>query len=160
MKNTTDRLKDRVLSFPSGKTYEQILLTHIHAHPVKKGFPKQPTEYVMFREKGGKMDRLFRVAKTIDLYISDILSEVNLKQRMDASDADRIRRYVFERKQQSGFKYLNEYPYRFYILETTSELCPPIIKSPNIQGYCYYKWQEVIDRCKHGESSTRIEAKA
>lgn len=148
MRSSTDRQRDRVLSFPSGETYEQILLTHIHAHPVKKGFPKEPTEYVMFRQKGGKMDCLFRVAKTIDIYISDVLSEGSLNQGVDATDAERIQRYVFERKQRRGFKYFDEYPYRFYLLEVYSELCPPIIKSPNIQGYCYYKWQDVVDRCK------------
>lgn len=150
MKNSTDRQKDRVLSFPSGGTYEQILLTHIHAHPIKRGFPKEPTEYVMFRKKGGIMDRLFRVSKTIDLYISDILDGDALDQRVDTSDMERIHRYVFERKQRFGFKFLNEYPYRFYLLEMSSELIPPIIKSPNIQGYCYYKWQDVIDRCRDG----------
>ena len=120
MKSSTDSQKDRILSFSSGGTYEQILLTHIHAHPVKKGFPKEPTEYVMFRQKGGKMDCLFRVAKTIDLYISDVLSEGILNKNMDTTDTERIQRYVFERKQGHGFKYFDEYPYRFYLLEIYS----------------------------------------
>ena len=83
-----------------------------------------------------------------DIYISDVLSEGSLNQGVDATDAERIQRYVFERKQRRGFKYFDEYPYRFYLLEIYFELFPPIIKSPNIQGYCYYKWQDVVDRCK------------
>ena len=44
----------RIISFPAGKTYEHILHTSVHAHPIKRGFPKEPTSYVMFRKSGGE----------------------------------------------------------------------------------------------------------
>ena len=56
----------RIISFPAGKTYEHILHTSVHAHPIKRGFPKEPTSYVMFRKSGGEMEYLFRVKKTWD----------------------------------------------------------------------------------------------
>ena len=64
----------RIISFPAGKTYEHILHTSVHAHPIKRGFPKEPTSYVMFRKSGGEMEYLFRVKKTVDFYIQDLLS--------------------------------------------------------------------------------------
>ena len=43
-----------------------------------------------------------------------------------------------------GFKYLTVYPYRFYLLEKAGILSPPLVRTPNIQGYCFYKQEDVI----------------
>jgi hypothetical protein len=50
----------------------------------------------------------------------------------------------FRRKDLFGFKYLTEYPYRFYLLEKAGILSPPLVRTPNIQGYCFYKQEDVI----------------
>ena len=134
----------RIISFPAGKTYEHILHTSVHAHPIKRGFPKEPTSYVMFRKSGGEMEYLFRVKKTVDFYIQDLLSGTVSLSGIDNAELEQIKTYVLERKDLFGFKYLTEYPYRFYILEKAGILSPPLVRTPNIQGYCFYKQEDVI----------------
>ena len=85
----------RIISFPAGKTYEHILHTSVHAHPIKRGFPKEPTSYVMFRKSGGEMEYLFRVKKTVDFYIQDLLSGTVSLSGIDNAELEQIKTYVF-----------------------------------------------------------------
>ena len=118
----------RIISFPAGKTYEHILHTSVHAHPIKRGFPKEPTSYVMFRKSGGEMEYLFRVKKTVDFYIQDLLSGTVSLSGIDNAELEQIKTYVLERK----------------LLEKAGILSPPLVRTPNIQGYCFYKQEDVI----------------
>ena len=95
----------RIISFPAGKTYEHILHTSVHAHPIKRGFPKEPTSYVMFRKSGGEMEYLFRVKKTVDFYIQDLLSGTVSLSGIDNAELEQIKTYVLERKDLFGFNY-------------------------------------------------------
>lgn len=138
-----------ILSFPAGKSYELIIRTNTHAHPLKRGYPTESTSYVMFRKSGGEMDCLFRVKKTVDLYIRDILSDCVSPYKLDSSDFQRIKAYVSKQNSLFGFRYTSEHPYRFYLLESAGSFSSPIVKRPNIQGYCYYKLEDVIDRLQN-----------
>lgn len=138
-----------ILSFPAGKSYELIIRTNTHAHPLKRGYPTESTYYVMFRKSGGEMDFLFRVKKTVDLYIRDILSGCVSPYKLDSPDLHQIKEYVSERNNLFGFRYSFEHPYRFYLLESAGRFSSPIVKRPNIQGYCYYKLEDVIDRLQN-----------
>ena len=122
----------RIISFPAGKTYEHILHTSVHAHPIKRGFPKEPTSYVMFRKSGGEMEYLFRVKKTVDFYIQDLLSGTVSLSGIDNAELEQIKTYVLERKDLFG------------LLEKAGILSPPLVRTPNIQGYCFYKQEDVI----------------
>lgn len=93
----------RIISFPAGKTYEHILNTSVHAHPIKRGFPKEPTSYVMFWKSCGEMEYLFRVKKTVNLYIQNLLSGTVSLSRIDNPELEQIRKYVLERKDLFGF---------------------------------------------------------
>lgn len=137
---------NRIISFPAGKSYELIMHTNTHAHSVKRGYPKESTSFVMFRKSGGEMDCLFRVIKTVDLYIRDILSECVSPYNLDSPDFQQIKAYVSERKDLFGFRYTSEYPYRFYLLEKVGDLSSPIVRSPNIQGYCYYNLEDILNQ--------------
>ena len=65
MKNIIDSER-RVVSFASSKTYDLVRWTHIHAHPLRRGFPNEPSRYLMVRATGVISHELFVVENYVD----------------------------------------------------------------------------------------------
>ena len=133
---STSTNNSQIISFPAGKTYSYIIHTEIHAHPVKKGFPPESPEFAVFRKKGGVMECLFRVLKTVDLN-PERMKILSAPSGIKEEEEQRIRNYIAERNENFKFAWKEEYLYRFYILEKICDLNPPVIKSPNLQSYYY-----------------------
>lgn len=133
---TTDDF-NRITSFSCGPTYDIVTSTLVHAHPVKRGFPKYPTRWIMVRAKGGISEAVYEVEKTIECYPEEI-------DQLDSEYRERIKRYADTRRASYGFA-TKDKPYRFYVLKVAYELNPPFVMQPNIQGYKYYELDEVIN---------------
>ena len=56
-----------IVSFSCGGTYDLVMETNVHAHPLKSGFPSKVSRYLMVRATGGVSEDLFEVEDTIDL---------------------------------------------------------------------------------------------
>ena len=124
----------RIVSFSCGPTYDLVKSTCVHAHPVKNGFPKNPTKWLMIRKNGGISEEVFEVVTTIDSWPDEV--------RNLTSYRDMIVRYADSRKRSYGFE-TKDKPYRFYILKKAFDLNPPYIMQPNLQGYRYYELDEI-----------------
>ena len=144
MKNRIDG-EHRVVSFAGSKTYELVRRTHIHAHPLKRGFPNEPSRYLMVRATGGISHELFVVENYVDF---NPIADDQLECYKNMSFYDRLREYVVSRRDGFGF---NSAPqtYRFYILKPILSFDPCFVLKPNTQGYLYYpieQFEAVINR--------------
>ena len=128
---------NRIISFPCGPTYDLVTSTLVHAHPVKFGFPKYPTRWIMVRKKGGISEAIYEVMKTIDCFPDEV-------DQIDSEYKERIKKYVDTRRYSFGFE-TKDKPYRFYILKKAFELNPPYVMEPNLRSYKYYELEEILD---------------
>ena len=125
--------KNKIVSFPCGKTYDFARLTLVHAHAVNRTsrYPKKPSEYVMLRDKGksgGVSKCLYRVVKAVKMN-----PDADFPEGVMLSDSERkrISSYISYRQEKLKKAFEHDDPYRFYLLEEYCKLEPPYIISPN-----------------------------
>lgn len=128
-----------IISFASGKTYDLVRETHIHAHPVKRGFPTSASEYLMVRGTGGISHELFKVKTVLEFNPEDT---EYLHSLASAAYYDRLEQYIRTRETEFGFSNAPS-PYRFYVLEAVFHFDPPYKLEPNIQGYTYFSFEQL-----------------
>lgn len=133
--DVTIEVNNPIVSFSCGDTYDLVMETDVHAHPIKAGYPSKVSRYLMVRAQGGKTDCLYRVTDTVDLnpLDSDLVNDLSDKK---------IKTYINKRKKSFGFKYA-PMPYRFYVMERIHEFEPPFILTPNPQGFKYLSFDEI-----------------
>ena len=136
-KSITD---NRIISFSCGPTYDLVRSTQIHAHPIKKGFPDNACRYLMVRATGGISQEIFEVVDLVELNPLDKKAIEGLKDR---PFFDRLESYINERKIDYGFKSA-PLKYRFYILNSIYTFNPVYKREPNIQGYEYLSFDQLV----------------
>ena len=123
----------RVVSVPAGKTGDIIKSTHVHAHPNKKGYPKNPVKWLMARETGGVSDIIYEVTDTL-LYNASSYP----------NDCDpRISDYIQKRNIGIGF---TPETYKFYLLKPVYKFSNPFVLRPNLQGFTYFSLNDLMSR--------------
>jgi hypothetical protein len=132
-------MSNEVISFPASYTYDLVVETEVHAHPLKKGFPSKITPYMMVRAKGGVSQALYHVGDTIDIY-PDAFSSIC--KTMNHKTYQKLQAYIQERNKTFGFP-TKDVPYRFYILEKCCDFKNPFVTFPNPRSYIYYDIREI-----------------
>lgn len=127
---------NRLLSFPCGSSVELVRSTQVHAHPVKTGYPKKPTKWLMVRGKGGISTEIFEVLATYDEY-PDQLEQLHSPYKAKLIDyrEKRLQKYEFAHP---------DLKYRFYVMKKAFDLNPPYVMQPNLQSCKYYELNEII----------------
>ncbi|BDH60310.1 hypothetical protein MTP04_04400 [Lysinibacillus sp. PLM2] len=130
-----------VLSVPAGKTFNEIAKYNIHACPVSYNY--RDSLFITFRQKGGVMERLYKVEKVIVIDPrSDSMIEVVAES--EPLYKERILSYIRERKSKYGFNHDEEY--RFYVLSEKEIISLPHTPHPerNNSGPRYYSLSEIL----------------
>lgn len=141
---------NRIISFPGGATYDYVINTRIHAHPVKRGFPSIVSRFLMVRAKGGISHALYEVVKA---YEFDPTNSENIQSMKDEECFSRLKNYIDLRMGHFGFD-SSPLPYRFYDLKTIYEFKPCYILTPNIQGYRFMDVAEIL-KVVHDEADRK-----
>lgn len=126
-----------IVSFSCGGTYNLVMKSSVHAHPIKKGFPSKISRYLMVRATGGTSEDLFEVEDTIDLNPMDAEAVNGLPEKYSA-----VRDYIRRRTISFGFKNA-PLPYRFYLLKSVMKLSPAYVMNPNPQGFRYLSFDDI-----------------
>ena len=134
IRNTT--IEKNIVSFPGGGTYDLVVETGVHAHPVKDGYPSKISPYLMLRGKGGVSEALYRVVDTVEINPLDESAVNKLPAKYDA-----VKTYINKRKNDYGFSRA-PLPYRFYVLDEVYRF-NPAFKMANLQGYTYLSFRDV-----------------
>ncbi len=134
-------MSKEIISFPSSKTYELVRETNIHAHPIKVGFPSVCPEYMMIRAKGGISHDIFKVEAFIEV---NPLDDFELSLYKEMPYWDRLSSYLYQRKNEFGFKSAPQYKYRFYVLNSVYKFNPVHITYPNTQSWQYVSWSDLM----------------
>lgn len=126
-----------IVSFACSGTYDLVNKTHIHVHPIKKGYPTRDISYLMVRALGGYSEFLYKVVDIVEI---DPLNkaEVRIVTAEHASFGEFVRKSIPLLGYRSSPK-----PYRFYILKPIHTFDPPFVLSPNPRGYIYLSFEDV-----------------
>lgn len=126
-----------IVSFSCGGTYDLVMETNVHAHPLKSGFPSKVSRYLMVRATGGVSEDLFEVEDIVDLnpIDKDAVSKLPDKYAM-------VKNYINKRASTFGFKNA-PLPYRFYLLKNVKKLSPAYVMNPNPQGFRYLAFEDI-----------------
>lgn len=135
----------KVLSFPAGKTYELITNTLIHAHPIKRGYPKNVCRLINFRANGGYIEAVYEVVDFIEGSPTDVLNSLG---RFNQDVQNRLKQYIETRKATYGFASEDKYDYRFYIMTLYSYINPPYQQIPNYLTYTYMSQEQLSANIK------------
>ena len=127
---------NRVISFPAGETYNLAIIHKIHAHPIKKGYPKEIPHRLALRQTGSLIDEIFEVIDVIDLTQEEIDKNENLPEQLTS--------YINERKQIFHFK-PESCPYRFYILNSITILKKTYKVTGGVQSLRYHDFKDLIN---------------
>lgn len=126
----------RVLSIPAGGTFELIKKYGVHAFPNPRSYDY--TGYVTFRKKGGIMENLYSVQKTIIINLKENwLGELS---RLDENIASRIKSYITERKEDFGF---NKPEFMFWILQREEKLLHEPRPVQIYNNHVYFSYEEI-----------------
>lgn len=130
-----------IVSFSCGETYDLVMKTNVHAHPLKSGFPSKISRYLMVRATGGVSEDLFEVEDTVDLNPLDRDAVIKLPDKYAM-----VRKYIKMRASSFGFKNAPLF-YRFYLLKRVKKISPAYIINPNPQGFRYLSFDDIgIDK--------------
>lgn len=111
-----------VLSVPAGNTHHLITKYHVHAHPVSKGYNYTQTDYLAFRRaKGGHMDTIYTINKTISFDMSNWKKEIE-GLHLKTSEKENLENYILDRYVEFEFDKAPQYKYKFYLLSILYEL--------------------------------------
>lgn len=128
-----------VISIPASGTIDLIYEYRIHAHPDNsRSYPYKKALYYTFRKKGGIMERLYTLAKTISFNPNKIeeIQQFNLNK----DEAQRVESYVKQRKEEFGFS--EEGNYKFYILDKCLKL-EKQVSLPKQNNQAYFRISEM-----------------
>ena len=135
--NETVKLdNNRVISFPAGESYNLAVTHKIHAHPIKKGYPKEIPHRLALRQTGSLIDEIFDVIDVIDLTHEEIIKNENLPEHLTS--------YINKRKQVYHFN-PESYSYRFYILDSIAKLKKPYKVTGGVQSPRYHDFNDLIN---------------
>ena len=126
-----------IVSFSCGGTYDLVMETNVHAHPVKKGFPSKVSPYLMVRATGGYSDSLYKVIDTVEI---NPLDKTVVDQL--SAEYESVKRYINKRVTTFGFNNA-PLPYRFYLLKKVYSFKPAYVMNPNPQGFRYLSFEDV-----------------
>lgn len=130
-----------ILSVPAGKTFNEITNHHIHACPLSYNY--RDSLFITFRQKGGIMDKLYKIEHILELdpsnhSIHQIVRDRGLpyEQRLLSYLKDRI----------AGYGFTHDEQYRFYILSEEEYISLPHKPHPekNNVGPRYYTLAELL----------------
>ena len=133
----------QVLSFPAGKTHELVTSTLIHAHPIKRGFPKEVCQFLNLRATGGFINAVYEVVNFIEGQPEDVLKT---SSHLGVEIHQRIKQYIETRRSSFGFSSEGSYDYRFYILALHTSFNPPYQQIPNLMSYTYMSLEELLSK--------------
>lgn len=126
-----------IVSFSCSGTYDLVVETSVHAHPLKNGFPSKVSPYLMVRATGGSSEALYEVIDTIEINPMNPIEVSQIPSKYDA-----VKRYISKRKVTFGFKYA-PLPYRFYVLRKIHSFNPVYTMLPNPQGHRYLSFEDI-----------------
>lgn len=126
----------RVLSIPAGGTFQLIKNYEVHAFPNPRSYDY--SGYVTFRRKGGIMESLYSVEKTIVIN----LEEDWLEQFSHLEDKiiDRLNKYIIEREKHFGF---SKPEFMFWILEKIEDLYHEPRPVQGYNNHVYFSYEEI-----------------
>ena len=128
-----------VMTFPINGTEDIIEKYKIHAHPVKRGYPKKKTPFIAFRIKG-TIKKIYKIHQIEECLLNNLES---MKNKLTKKEYEQLYAYVMERKETFGFDQEN-IPYRFYIFEEYHSLYPDFQVDKNYQNAKIYNLDELI----------------
>ena len=142
--------EEKILSFPVGGTAEITERYLVHAHPVKRGFPKGISKFITLRKKGGFINEIYLVTDVIEIYPTNVKFD---GKNLSSDKKDRIIGYIRDREKTFGFGE-DKYAYRFYLLEKYKDVSPAIQITPNPRSFIYHtEGDEIFKTIKSDKSS-------
>lgn len=142
---------NKVLSIPAASTFHLIEKYDIHAFPHPRSYDY--SYLVTFRKKGGVMEELYKVERTVILNMEDE-SIYDKIQHFDNSIKNRIKNYIIERKKDFFFE---KPDFMFWVLKKEESLLhkPQTIKPYN--NHVYFNYLELHSGRKHVNIASKEE---
>ena len=128
---------NKVLSKPAASTFHLIKKYHIHAFPHPRSYDY--SYLVTFREKGGIMEELYKVERTVILNMEDELIYDNI-QHFDNDIQNRIKDYIIERKRDFVFE---KPDFMFWVLKKEESLLHKPQTTQLYNSHVYFNYLEL-----------------
>ncbi len=137
--------EEEVLSIPAGNSIDFIKKHNVHACPDTRGYQYKDAIFLTFRERGGVMEKLYKIDKVIKLDPDSPSLESEIR---DLDFYERLQGYISERKEKWEFG--TECKYRFYILSETDQITLEHNPKPKVssQGHRYFTLSQVLSKEK------------
>lgn len=133
----------KVLSIPAASTFHLIKKYHIHAFPHPRSYDY--SYLVTFRKKGGIMEELYKVERTVILNMEDEFIYDKI-QHLDNSIQNRIKNYIIERKRDFVFEIPD---FMFWILKKEESLLHKPQTTQPYNNHVYFNYGELHSGRKH-----------
>lgn len=140
---------NNVLSIPAASTFHLIKKYHIHAFPHPRTYDY--SYLVTFRKKGGIMEELYKVERTVILNMEDELIYDKI-QHFDNSIQNRIKHYIIERKRDFVFE---KPDFIFWILKKEESLLHKPQTTKPYNNHVYFNYKELQSGKKHVNIATK-----
>ncbi len=128
-----------VISIPAGSSIDYIKNHNVHACPDTKGYSYKDSIFMAFREKGGVMERLYKIEKTIILNPNSQSIESEIQ---GTEFYTQLKGYIDERKEKWHFG--GDSKYRFYILSEANQVLLKHKPKASGRGHRYFTLSEIF----------------
>jgi len=139
---------NRVVTFPASKTYDLVMEYNIHAHPIKNGYPMVVPKFLAVRKEYGKIERIFLIESTIDIFPEVIETRVNEfleegRENLISYHRNRVKAFGYDEK---------DCKYRYYMLKPLFDL----EKEYSIPNASNHRYRELGDFLNISDSPTNL----